>query len=92
MTDLVLLLIAVFVFMILFRVMEIDKRLNERFPTEREADYKWSQDDPIGQRRGDPQPGSVLRKGEIVPLGWPRLNPIIAHEAATPRDTASGNH
>jgi hypothetical protein len=26
----------------------IDKRLEERFPTEEEEDYQWSQDDPMG--------------------------------------------
>jgi hypothetical protein len=48
MTEFALLVIAFTLLLILLRVMAIDKRLKERFPTEKEADYKWSQDDPMG--------------------------------------------
>jgi|HubBroStandDraft_6_1064221.scaffolds.fasta_scaffold01540_10 hypothetical protein len=49
MTDFALLVIAFALLLILLRVISIDKRLKERFPTEREADYKWSQDNPMGR-------------------------------------------
>jgi hypothetical protein len=48
MHDWLLWAIAGLLFLILWRVMNIDSRLKERFPTEKEADYKWSQDDPMG--------------------------------------------
>jgi hypothetical protein len=44
-----LFVIAVMLALILWKVSKIDARMKERFPTEKEADYKWSQDDPMGQ-------------------------------------------
>jgi hypothetical protein len=34
--------------LILWCVYGISKRLKERFPTEKEEDYRWSQNDPVG--------------------------------------------
>ena len=43
-----LLVIAVLLALILWKISKIDARLKERFPTEKEVDYKWSQEDPAG--------------------------------------------
>jgi hypothetical protein len=40
--------IAVLLLLILWKLSNIDRRLKEKFPTEREQDYKWSQEDPMG--------------------------------------------
>jgi len=40
--------IAVLLLLILWKLYEISARLKEHFPTEKELDYKMSQDDPIG--------------------------------------------
>jgi len=40
--------IAVLLFMIWLNVASINKRLKERFPTEKERDYEFSQKDPMG--------------------------------------------
>jgi hypothetical protein len=40
--------IIVLLVWILLKVISIAARLKERFPTEKEQDYKWSQDDPMG--------------------------------------------
>jgi hypothetical protein len=40
--------IAVLLLLILWKLSDIDSRLKEKFPTEREQDYKWSQEDPMG--------------------------------------------
>jgi len=41
-------IIVVLLVLILWRVNDIGKRLKEMFPTEKEQDYKMSQDDPMG--------------------------------------------
>ena len=43
-----LFVIAVLLALILWKVSKIDSRMKERFPTEKEADYEWSQKDPMG--------------------------------------------
>jgi len=43
-----LVVIAVLLLLILWELSKIDGRLKDRFPTEKEQDYKWSQEDPIG--------------------------------------------
>ena len=43
-----LVVIAVLSALILWRISKIDARMKERFPTEKEADYEWSQKDPMG--------------------------------------------
>lgn len=43
-----LFVIAVLLALILWKVNKIDARMKERFPTEKEADYQLSQDDPMG--------------------------------------------
>jgi len=50
MTDIVALLwvIVVLLALILASVVSISRRLKERFPTEKEQDYEWSQNDPAG--------------------------------------------
>lgn len=40
--------IAGLLLMIWINVSSISKRLKERFPTEEEQDYEWSQKDPMG--------------------------------------------
>jgi hypothetical protein len=40
-----LVVIAVLLFLILWK---IDRRLKDRFPTEKEQDYKWAKEDPMG--------------------------------------------
>jgi len=46
--ETLLVLIAILLFMILWKVGNIDSRLKKRFPTEKEQDYEWSQKDPMG--------------------------------------------
>jgi len=43
-----LVVIAVLLLLIFWKLSAISARLKERFPTEKEEDYKWSQDDPMG--------------------------------------------
>jgi hypothetical protein len=43
-----LVVIAVLLALILWKISKIDARMKERFPTEKEADYEWSQKDPMG--------------------------------------------
>jgi hypothetical protein len=43
-----LVVIAILLFLILWKLIKIDSRLKERFPTEKEQDYEWSQKDPMG--------------------------------------------
>jgi len=43
-----LVVIAALLVLILWKLSRIDSRLKERFPTEKEADYEWSQKDPMG--------------------------------------------
>jgi hypothetical protein len=43
-----LVIIAVLLALILWKLNSIAGRLKERFPTAKEEDYKWSQDDPMG--------------------------------------------
>lgn len=43
-----LLIIAVLLFLILWRVSDISARLKERFPREKEQDRLWAKDDPMG--------------------------------------------
>lgn len=46
-TSLLLVIVAL-LFLILWKVSDISARLKDRFPTEKEQDYKWSQEDPMG--------------------------------------------
>lgn len=50
MTDIISLLwiIVGLLTLILWCVFGISRRLKERFPTEKEEDYQWSQNDPVG--------------------------------------------
>ena len=43
-----LLSIVVLLLLIFWKLSDISARLKERFPTDKEQDYKWSQDDPMG--------------------------------------------
>jgi hypothetical protein len=43
-----LLVIAGLLLLILWKVSSIAERLKERFPTEKEQDYKWAKEDPAG--------------------------------------------
>lgn len=43
-----LVVIAVLLLLILWELIKIDRRLRQRFPTEKEEDYEWSQKDPMG--------------------------------------------
>ena len=40
--------IAVLLFMCWINLSQINARFKERFPTEKEEDYQWSQRDPMG--------------------------------------------
>jgi hypothetical protein len=46
--ETLLAVIVVLLVLILWKLSKIDARMKERFPTEKEADYKWSQGDPMG--------------------------------------------
>jgi hypothetical protein len=46
--ETLLIIIAVLLFLILWKVANIASRLREQFPTEKEQDYDWSQKDPLG--------------------------------------------
>jgi hypothetical protein len=41
-------MIVVLLFMVVWKLGNIESRLKNRFPTEKEQDRKWSQDDPMG--------------------------------------------
>jgi hypothetical protein len=43
-----LVIIAFLLLLILWELSKIHNRLKDRFPTEKEQDYKWSQEDPHG--------------------------------------------
>jgi hypothetical protein len=43
-----LVVIAVLLLLILWKLSRIDSRFKERFPTEKEEDYEWSKKDPMG--------------------------------------------
>jgi hypothetical protein len=43
-----LLVIAVLLLLILWKLNEIASRLKKRLPTEEEEDYEWSKKDPMG--------------------------------------------
>jgi hypothetical protein len=46
--EYLLILVAVLLIMIYGKLDRISARLKERFPTEKEQDYEWSQKDPMG--------------------------------------------
>ena len=46
--EILLIIIAVLLFLLVLRVESIAARLKERFPTEKEQDSKWAQEDPMG--------------------------------------------
>jgi hypothetical protein len=46
--ETLLIVIAILLLVILGEVGKIGRRLKERFPTEKERDYEWSQKDPMG--------------------------------------------
>ena len=46
--TMLLIIIAILLFLILIELGKINSRLKERFPTEKEQDYQWSQRDPMG--------------------------------------------
>ena len=41
-------IVAVLLVLILVEIGSIRRRLKERFPTEKEQDYRWAQEDPMG--------------------------------------------
>jgi len=43
-----LVVVAVLLLLIFWKLSDINARLKDRFPTEKEQDYKWSQEDPMG--------------------------------------------
>jgi hypothetical protein len=46
--ELLLGVIVILLFMIWAQLSAIGKRTRERFPTEKEQDFDWSQNDPMG--------------------------------------------
>jgi hypothetical protein len=46
--EALLAVIVILLVLILSKVSKIEARTKERFPTEKEADYEWSQKDPAG--------------------------------------------
>lgn len=46
--EFLLIVIAVLLLLIFWKLSAISARLKERFPTEKEQDYEWSQKDPMG--------------------------------------------
>lgn len=46
--SVLLAVIAVLLFMIWVNLSSISKRLESRFPTEKEQDYEWGKKDPLG--------------------------------------------
>jgi hypothetical protein len=46
--ETLLIIIAVLLFMIFWKVESINARLKERFPTAREEDREWARKDPAG--------------------------------------------
>jgi cell division protein FtsL len=45
-----LVIVAVLLVLIFWELRKMNSRLKNRFPTEKEQDYEWSQDDPQGHR------------------------------------------
>jgi len=67
-----LFVIAVLLALILWKISNIDARLKERFPTEREKDYEWSQKDPMGHCEAHKNDNQAIDRGNESPeLGWP---------------------
>lgn len=56
-TEFLLLAIAVLLALILFKLDKIDKRMKERFPTEKEADHQWALKDPMGHAEAHQKDG-----------------------------------
>lgn len=46
--DLLLLIIIILLFSIDYKIGKIDRRMRERFPTEKEQDRDWAKQDPMG--------------------------------------------
>ena len=46
--EVLLAIIAVLLFLAVWELQKINHRLKERFPTEKEQDFAWSQTDPMG--------------------------------------------
>jgi hypothetical protein len=46
--ETLLLIIAVLLLVIFWELRKISSRLRDKLPTEKEQDYKWSQEDPMG--------------------------------------------
>jgi hypothetical protein len=51
-----LVIVAILLLLILWKISRIDGRLKDRFPTEKEQDYKWSQVDPMGHWEAHKEP------------------------------------
>lgn len=47
-TEILLAIIAVLLFSIDFRMGKIDRRMRERFPSDKEQDSDWAKKDPMG--------------------------------------------
>jgi hypothetical protein len=43
-----LLIVVILLGLVLWQLININRRLKDRFPTEKEQDYEWSQKDPMG--------------------------------------------
>ncbi len=54
--------IAVLLLLILWKVNDIADRLKERFPTEKEQNYKWAKEDPAGHYEAHKKESSKDRK------------------------------
>jgi len=46
--ETLLVIIAFLLLLIVWQLSKINRRLKERFPTEQEEDFAWSQKDPLG--------------------------------------------
>jgi hypothetical protein len=54
-------IIAVLLFLIFWKLSAISARLKERFPTEKEQDFEWSQKDPIGHSEAHKDDGKKTK-------------------------------
>jgi hypothetical protein len=58
-----LVILTVLLFIIWWELSRINSRLKDRFATEREEDYKWSQADPMGHWEAHKNNKSSKEKG-----------------------------
>jgi hypothetical protein len=55
-------IIAVLLFLVVWKLGNIDSRLKDRFPTDKERDHRWAMEDPHGHWDAHKDDESLKRK------------------------------